>query len=55
MSDESQFTKPEAGRLLRPEEAALIRALAGGAPFPTTPQVHSRGVVNFRVPHSSAC
>jgi hypothetical protein len=30
MSDESQFTKPEAGRLLRPEEAALIRALLAG-------------------------
>jgi len=27
MSDESQFAKPELGRPLRPEEAALIRAL----------------------------
>jgi hypothetical protein len=27
MSDESQFTKSASGRLLRPEEAALIRAL----------------------------
>jgi hypothetical protein len=30
MSDESQFTKPESGRPLRPEEAALIRALLAG-------------------------
>lgn len=27
MSVESQFAKPESGRILRPEEAALIRAL----------------------------
>jgi len=30
MSDESQFTKPEPGRPLRPEETALIRALLAG-------------------------
>jgi len=30
MSDESQFTKPESGRPLRPEEVALIRALLAG-------------------------
>jgi hypothetical protein len=30
MSDESQFTKPESGRPLRPEESALIRALLAG-------------------------
>ena len=30
MSDESQFTKPEPGRPLRPEETALIRALLVG-------------------------
>ena len=30
MSVESQFAKPESGRLLRPEEAALIRALLVG-------------------------
>jgi hypothetical protein len=30
MSDESQFTRPESGRSLRPEEAALIRALLAG-------------------------
>jgi hypothetical protein len=30
MSDESQFTRPEPGRPLRPEEAALIRALLAG-------------------------
>jgi len=30
MSDESPFTSPESGRPLRPEEAALIRALLAG-------------------------
>jgi hypothetical protein len=30
MSDESQFTRPESGRSLCPEEAALIRALLAG-------------------------
>jgi hypothetical protein len=30
MADESQFTKPGSGRRLRPEEAALIRALLAG-------------------------
>lgn len=30
MADESQFTKPESSRPLRPEEAALIRALLAG-------------------------
>jgi hypothetical protein len=30
MSDESPFTRPESGRPLRPEEAALIRALLAG-------------------------
>lgn len=34
MSDESQFTRPQAGRPLRPEESALIRALLVGR-YPT--------------------
>jgi hypothetical protein len=33
MSDESPFASPESGRPLHPEEAALIRALAGGPAF----------------------